>query len=420
MNTQLDKPDVQQRRAPQGGGYASKLKTLLDDYTLEDAWKAKNPGSSRGTFHRKDYSARLDYWFIPGTMIAQSSITISPQPLSDHCTVSLEISLAETKRGPGFWRFDNTLLTDMEFIEAMRTHLVEVQLEAFVSPNMRWEWIKYKIRSFTIHFSISRNRRRKNQVKDLEDRLEFIRREHDLTGSNDITEEVESIKRELKEIYHHRAAAAIFKAKARWSQSGEKPTAYFLGLEKRRSKDNMITSLLNSEGRSITDNKEILKMEQEYFSNIYVEDPSMLDPLDQMPIDDADVPKVPDLLSIRINRPFSIQDFYEALKALNKNKTPGSDGLTPEFYLTFWSEIKTPLTQSLHFSIEEGLLSDQQRTGIITLIPKKGLDRRYLTNWRPITLLNSDVKILSKALATRIQSCITEVVSHDQRQKHCI
>lgn len=176
----------------------------------------------------------------------------------------------------------------------------------------------------------------------------------------------------------------------------------------------MITSLLNSEGRIITNNKEILKMEYEYFSKIYTEDPSKLDSLDLMPLDDSDVPKISDLHSQRIKRPFSTQEFYEALKALKRNKTPGSDRLTPEFYLAFWNEIKNALIDSLQFSLEEGLLTDQQRTGINTLIPKKGMDRCQLTNWRPITLLNSDVKILSKALAARIQSCIGEVVSHDQ------
>lgn len=67
---------------------------------------------------------------------------------------------------------------------------------------------------------------------------------------------------------------------------------------------------------------------------------------------------------------------------------------------------------TINSSLEKGLLTDQQRTGIITLVPKKDLDRRCLSF--PLPLLNADLKILSKALATRIQSCIKEVVRDDQ------
>lgn len=51
---------------------------------------------------------------------------------------------------------------------------------------------------------------------------------------------------------------------------------------------------------------------------------------------------------------------------------------------------------------------------MIKLIPKKDLDRQEVANWRPITLLNVDFKILSKALASRIQTCIHQIISTDQ------
>lgn len=99
---------------------------------------------------------------------------------------------------------------------------------------------------------------------------------------------------------------------------------------------------------------------------------------------------------------------------MSKNKCPGSDGLTAEFYLNFWEILQEPLLNSFLFSLERGVLSGEQRTGVISLIPKKGVDRQLISNWRPITLLNTDFKIFSKALAKRIQSCIKEVVAEEQ------
>lgn len=99
---------------------------------------------------------------------------------------------------------------------------------------------------------------------------------------------------------------------------------------------------------------------------------------------------------------------------MNKNKTPGSDGIPPEFYLTFWELVSPLLMDSLNHSVEEGVLSIEQRRGVITLIPKKEVDRRRIANWRPITLLNSDYKILTKAIALLLQRHIPSLIHSDQ------
>lgn len=203
-------------------------------------------------------------------------------------------------------------------------------------------------------------------------------------------------------------------SKARWSMLGEKPSAYYLGLEKRLVKGKTMMELRNERGLLVSDNREILDLQKRHFDGIYTEDPDSLDPLNLLPLNQDDVPQVPDFKKDYINRPFTPEELYSALKELNKNKTPGSDGITPEFYLRFWDLIKNAFMQSLEFSLEEGILTEGQRLGVITLIPKKDLDKLVISNWRPITLLNSDVKIISKALAKRLQYCIKDVVSEDQ------
>lgn len=237
---------------------------------------------------------------------------------------------------------------------------------------------------------------------------------NDLADSSDTVSEVESIKRELREIAESKANTAIFRSKTRWSMLGEKPSAYFLGLERRMEKGKIMVALRNERGRLVSDNKEILNLQKRHFDKIYTEDPDSLEPVELLPLNQDDIPQVPDLKKDYINRPFTLEELYSALKELNKNKAPGSDGLTPEFYLQFWQLLKDAFLQSLEFSLEEGTLTEGQRLGVITLIPKKDMDKSVISNWRPITLLNSDVKIISKALATRLQFCVKDVISEDQ------
>jgi len=91
------------------------------------------------------------------------------------------------------------------------------------------------------------------------------------------------------------------------------------------------------------------------------------------------------------------------------DKSPGIEGLTTNF----WPLFGTRLTQVYNYAFRFGQLSVSQRRGVISLLFKKG-DRTLLKNWRPITLLTTDYKILTKALANRLQQVLPLIVHTDQ------
>lgn len=393
--------------------YVDQINALLEDYNLIDIWRKKNPSSKKGTFHRGSYSARLDYIFIPDCLSTSvSSLNIIHEPLSDHCRLEMGVNSSAPRRGPGYWRFNNYWLTDNDFTEEMRVRIQNAMEDDMTNPNTRWEWVKYKIREFSIAYTIRRSREQKTWIAQAEKRLLLLTENEE--PAPEVVLEISSLKRELAEVEKHKANRALFKSKANWMQLGERPTAFFLGLEKRQYKDKTITSIKDDDGRIRTTNDDILEYERKYFSSIYKEDPAALGPLEDLDVLKEHIPQVSPAHRQMNDLPFSHRDFLFALKQLNKNKTPGSDGITPEFYLHFWEELHQLFFDSIMYSMEQGSLTEEQRSGVITLIPKKSQDRLYLKNWRPITLLNSDFKIFSKALANRIQSCIKDVVHTDQ------
>ena len=71
------------------------------------------------------------------------------------------------------------------------------------------------------------------------------------------------------------------------------------------------------------------------------------------------------------------------MKSMKNNKTPGNDGLTKEFYETFWDKLKTPLMESINRDFYTKILSISQRQPVIKLIEKKNRNKRYIKNWRP-------------------------------------
>ena len=101
------------------------------------------------------------------------------------------------------------------------------------------------------------------------------------------------------------------------------------------------------------------------------------------------------------DRDININEIKEAVKRMKNEKSPGIDGFPVEFYKIFWNEIKDMLLESYQYSIDTGSLSISQKQGIITLLPKSDKDLSYLKNWRPITLLTVDYKILSSVYCNR-------------------
>ena len=92
---------------------------------------------------------------------------------------------------------------------------------------------------------------------------------------------------------------------------------------------------------------------------------------------------------------------------MENNKSPGNDELKKEFYITFWNEIKAPLLQAIAKAYLVKQLSASQKQAVIKIIEKKRTrQKRYTQNWRPICLLNVDVKLISKALAERLKNVL--------------
>lgn len=107
--------------------------------------------------------------------------------------------MASNLRGPGHWRFDNSLLQDMTFKEKMVEYINLIKEDELSNPNFRWEWIKFKIKTFSTKYKSKKKRELSKEVSDLQHRLQFLADNNDLRGSPYILEGVNSIKPDLKE-----------------------------------------------------------------------------------------------------------------------------------------------------------------------------------------------------------------------------
>ena len=102
------------------------------------------------------------------------------------------------------------------------------------------------------------------------------------------------------------------------------------------------------------------------------------------------------------------------MESFQNNKTPGNDGIPIEFYKNKRSLLCELFIQCADEGFENGELSSSQKQALITLTEKKGKDRSLIENWRPISLVNVDAKIMSKVIATRIKNVLPSIIHHNQ------
>ena len=204
---------------------------------------------------------------------------------------------------------------------------------------------------------------------------------------------------------------AKIRSRAKWLEEGEAPTKFFLKLASQRFERSFVSSVLNSDGVEVSTLPEIMKVREDFYSSLFAEESVDLETQNHLF----------SFVSSRLSEhdrevcegALLLDEATEAVGLSNRNKAPGPDGLSVEFYLTFWSRLGPLLVEVFNEGLRDSELCDSMKTSITRLVYKKD-DRRNLKNWRPISLLNVDYKICSKAISLRLSKVLDSIVDPDQ------
>ena len=410
--------------------HTESVKTLKDfcaQFDLLDAWRILNPDTRRYTWRRKrpEIHCRLDFFLVTQSLMCNiTSANILTGYKTDHSLIEITVATHSNMRGPGFWKLNTSLLTEMDYINQIRAVIKETQEEyqndTFVKYALMWEMIKLNIRKQSLKYSTIKKAkisRREEEIEKEINRLQCLIETSNMKEKDkeDTLNALDTKKSELEKIIEYRTKGSILRARCKWHNEGEKNTKYFLSLEKRHYNQGAISQLKLENETFVTTDKEILSECETFYNNLYSSNNgSQNERADKVFFKTQMEKRLDQTKQDTCEGLLTKTECLEALKNMECNKTPGSDGLPAEFYKVFWNDIADLFLKSLNYAHQIGQMSVTQRRGIIKLIPKKDAEPYFIKNWRPISLLNCDYKIAAKAIANRFKQVLPNLIDNDQ------
>ena len=386
---------------------ANDLQTLTSKLDVADAFRFLNPDARDFTFSANGYASRLDRAYLsPGLINCVTKIDHPPNAFSDHSFLQVGLDFQEVEFGSKSWNLPTRLLENETYLEEMRLLWTGWQKSPLrtVNPSLWWDKGKEKIKHLSISFGNRTSKAERKHVLGLEKRL---RNAINRTKSG----LVRHLSAQLREIANAKTSRHFAFRNLQWKEEGERCTKFFLNLHKRKVGETVVKRVRTANGNITVQTPEIVDTFREFYSELYTE--ALTDEDAQNEVLGLLDKTLTNEQKNKCSEDFLLGDLRRAMRESANGKSPGQDGISMEFYKTFWDLMGPDMLLIFRHSYETGLLPESQRVAVIRCLPKKG-DLADVRNWRPISLLNADYKIFAKCITNRLASFLPFVISPHQ------
>lgn len=413
----------------------SRFLETVAKYNLIDAWRQSHPHEIQYTWIKQNPLkwGRLDMVFISDHL--QSKLTkceIESSYRTDHRSVVCSLKDLNSERGTYLWKFNESLLTDPDYTSAVincinqqiSQYAIPLYTEEFLADTTNYDKIEFTIdiglfyetllmmiRGETIQFSKRKARRVREEEAKIMKEITELENSFTKNGSGAHANKISLAQDKLERIRSPKIQGLITRSRVNWYDQGEKCTKYFLSLEKRNASKRAIVCLRN-EDQIFTKKRDILREFTNYMTTRYKSNDESSDSneyflrntVQKLTVDQKTV----------LEKPLDLVELTEALMSMKKGKSPGSNGFTAAFFKHFWNHMGVFVLKVFNHGMKRSSMIESFREGIITLIPKPGQNPESFKAWRPISLLNTDFKIISAAITARLKSVMSTLISPSQ------
>uniref|UniRef100_A0A3B3I4T3 Reverse transcriptase domain-containing protein n=1 Tax=Oryzias latipes TaxID=8090 RepID=A0A3B3I4T3_ORYLA len=399
---------------------ASILKQYMNDLGLCDAWRSCHPSTKGFTFFSPVHhsQSRLDYLLVSNSLLKEiKSSNIHPIIISDHAPVSVTISREVPRPSGSTWRFNTSLLKDQEFIEFFKKEwatFLEFNDTSEISPSILWEAAKAVMRGKIISYSTHKKRKEKADLLELGNKIKTLETAYAASAQEHILGDLKNLKLQLNDIINKQTQFQIQRLRLERYENSNKSGKFLANQLKINKEKSTITSIMDQTGNVTHDPVKINNAFKDFYQNLYT---PQINPSEQSInsfLNNINLPKLNEDQITNLDSPLSLSELHEALLLMPNGKAPGPDGFPAEFYKEFWEQLAPTFYKTVKFINESQSLPPNMNSANIILLLKPDKDPTSPSSYRPISLINADVKIICKALAQRIEKVTPHIIDFDQ------
>ena len=381
---------------------------------VSDPYREQHPSAKTFSYTNNHGKSRGDRVYISDTsMYNVSDVVYTYYPLANtHKLLTFSINSPQEK-GPGYWKMNTSILKDTNYTRMVTDAISQMEELLCDDPSEWWEVLLLSIRSLTVDYCRKKRFAEKSvkrqcigELNDLE-AIDFTSlTPSQLARLKTIQERIKIL--EEKETEGHR----IRSRNVPKYEHSDPNVSFYAKLEKRAIKKSIIISLKEDEkGPEMKKPQELLQLVSKFYQNLY--SLSKTSAKHQQSLLKNISKKFTLAQKELLDAPITQEELEKAVSSLNDEKSPGLTGLPAEFYKHFWPLLKTRYLQFINYAFSNSLPLSLN-TSVTSLIYKDKGALTDIANYRPISLINTDIKILSKALTNRLKPMMASVIHKSQ------
>ena len=391
----------------QGSSGAKELRELIDILDLSDTYRVKYPNALEYTCKTivkggREVEARLDRIYAPrDTDTINVKHIHSTRTFSDHSAICATYIASQTQHCNPHWKFNETFLDNGDFREHIEG-LIELAREGVSIDNVKdsWDRLVENIRKVAKDYG-------KEEAKIKRENIQIIKALIDLKG-NEIDE---GILEEYDRHIDNKLKGARIRARIKDTETDD--WGYILSAERKHIAGKNIKTIRTTDGNITSDKQEIAKTFHTFYSELYT---------DYSWTHDDDITEkyinytnpISDTVKQNINMDITIADLKTALSEMETDKSPGPNGLTVRFFRTFFNFLAPILFLLIKNIFITETIPSKIQLAYMTLLLKDVKASEEPRNYRPISLLNVEFKLITKALVNKIKPHMSSMVHENQ------
>ena len=312
--------------------------------------------------------------------------------------------------GPGYWKMNSSILNDGGFkleIEEVFRELEGLNLRDHVDW---WDMFVMVVQGTTISYTRRKARIKYTLKNFLLSRVQALEEMGGLDGAR--SEEYSHYKRRLDELIHDEIRGHQVRTRGQPKYELNEPDiSTYSKFEKRYQAGSMIHQLEDDNGQIRTDTGSLLDISEKYYTALFKK--SGTNVVKQNKLLKNVLKKVSIADQRKLDAPLTLEEPRKTVMSLLSGKSPGPDGITAEFYKAFWYLIGERFLLYVNAARVAGFRDYRNRSSTTIIYKRKG-EVYKLDYYRPIALINVDLKILTKTLSNRLRPVLPSIIHWSQ------